>query len=73
MGSYLLERYPGGRIIYDVRAAWAVSDIIEAAGGIPLMERVGHAFMKARMVKEGAIFGGEVTGHYYFKDFFTRK
>ena len=71
MGSYLLERHPGGRIIYDVRASWAVSDIIEAAGGIPLMERVGHAFMKARMVQEGAIFGGEVTGHYYFKDFFN--
>ena len=71
MGSYLLERYPGGRIIYDVRASWAVPNIIEAAGGIPLMERVGHAFMKARMVREGAIFGGEVTGHYYFKDFFS--
>ena len=71
MGSYLLERYPGGRIIYDVRASWAVSDIIQAAGGTPLMERVGHAFMKARMVEEDAIFGGEVTGHYYFKDFFS--
>jgi hypothetical protein len=50
--------------------SWAVPDLITAAGGTPLMERVGHAFIKARMDKEGAVFAGEVTGHYYFKDFF---
>ena len=71
MGSYLLERYPGASIIHDVRASWAVADIIREGGGTPLMERVGHAFMKARMVQEGAVFGGEVTGHYYFRDFFN--
>jgi phosphomannomutase len=71
MGGYLLERHPGARIVYDVRASWAVPDTIRAAGGTALMERVGHAFMKARMVEEDALFGGEVTGHYYFKDFFS--
>ena len=71
LGEYLLERYPGSAIIYDVRASWAVADRIEAAGGSAHMERVGHAFIKARMVREKAVFGGEVTGHYYFKDFFS--
>lgn len=70
LGSYLLERYPGAKVLYDVRASWAVPDRIRAAGGIPLMERVGHAFIKARMAQEEAIFAGEVSGHYYFKDFF---
>ncbi len=70
MGGYMLERYPGARIIYDVRASWAVPDLIQAAGGTPLMERVGHAFIKRRMADEDAVFAGEVTGHYYFRDFF---
>jgi phosphomannomutase len=70
MGSYLLEKHPGARIIYDVRASWAVPELITAAGGTPLMERVGHAFIKRRMADEQALFAGEVTGHYYFKDFF---
>jgi phosphomannomutase len=70
MGQYLLERYPGAKILYDVRASWAVPDLITAKGGTPLMERVGHAFIKRRMASEDAVFAGEVTGHYYFKDFF---
>jgi phosphomannomutase len=70
MGEYLLEKSPGEKIIYDVRASWAVPDRIRAAGGIPLMERVGHAFIKRRMADENALFAGEVTGHYYFRDFF---
>jgi phosphomannomutase len=70
MGSYLLEKYPGSKVLYDVRASWAVPDLIRAAGGTPLVERVGHAFIKARMDQEEAIFAGEVSGHYYFKDFF---
>lgn len=70
MGQYFLEKYPGSKIIYDVRASWAVPDLITAAGGTPLMERVGHAFIKQRMAQEKAVFAGEVTGHYYFKDFF---
>ncbi len=70
LGSYLLEKYPGSKVLYDVRASWAVPDLIRAAGGTPLVERVGHAFIKARMAQEEAIFAGEVSGHYYFKDFF---
>ncbi|MEW6750977.1 MAG: phosphomannomutase/phosphoglucomutase [Candidatus Latescibacterota bacterium] len=71
MGEYLLERYPGGTVIHDVRASWAVPDLIRASGGVPLVERVGHAFIKPRMIREGAVFGGEVTGHYYFRDFYN--
>lgn len=70
LSAYLLEKHPGEKIIYDVRASWAVPDAIRAAGGIPLMERVGHAFIKRRMAEEGALFAGEVSGHYYFRDFF---
>lgn len=70
MGRHYLEKYPGSKIVYDVRASWAVPDLIVAAGGTPLMERVGHAFIKRRMAAEAAVYGGEVTGHYYFKDFF---
>lgn len=70
MGQYMLERYPAAKILYDVRASWAVPDLISAKGGTPLMERVGHAFIKRRMAGEDAVFAGEVTGHYYFKDFF---
>ena len=70
MGRYMLERYPGAKILYDVRASWAVPDLIRAHGGTPLMERVGHAFIKRRMAAEDAVFAGEVTGHYYFKDFY---
>jgi phosphomannomutase len=65
----ILEKEPGAKIIYDVRASWAVPETIERAGGIPLMNRVGHAFIKHRMREEDAAFGGEVSGHYYFRDF----
>src|ERR687891_1753280 len=65
----ILEKEPGAKIIYDVRASWAVPETIERAGGIPLMNRVGHAFIKLRMREEGAVFAGEVSGHYYFRDF----
>jgi phosphomannomutase len=65
----VLEKEPGAKIIYDVRASWAVPEMIERAGGIPLMNRVGHAFIKHRMREEHAAFGGEVSGHYYFRDF----
>jgi phosphomannomutase len=65
----MLAREPGGKVIYDVRASWAVPRTIEAAGGVPLMNRVGHAFIKHRMRKEDAVFAGEVSAHYYFRDF----
>jgi phosphomannomutase len=57
-------------ILYDVRASRAVPDTVRAAGGVPYMNRVGHAFFKKRMRKEGSLFGGEVSGHYYFRDFY---
>jgi phosphomannomutase len=65
----ILGREPGGKVIYDVRASWAVPEAIRAAGGVPLINRVGHAFIKQRMREEHAVFGGEVSGHYYFRDF----
>ncbi|HVP75103.1 MAG TPA: phosphomannomutase/phosphoglucomutase [Gaiellaceae bacterium] len=65
----VLAKEPGARIIYDVRASWAVPDTIERAGGVALVNRVGHAYIKLRMRKEGAAFAGEVSGHYYFRDF----
>jgi len=69
LAESVLEREPGAKIIYDVRASWAVPETIERAGGVPLVNRVGHAFIKHRMRKEGAAFGGEVSGHYYFREF----
>jgi phosphomannomutase len=69
LAESVLEKEPGGKVIYDVRASWAVPKTILAAGGIPLVNRVGHAFIKHRMRKEGAIFAGEVSAHYYFRDF----
>ena len=69
LAESVLEKSPGGKIIYDVRASWAVPETIEGAGGTPLINRVGHAFIKHRMREEGAVFGGEVSGHYYFRDF----
>ena len=65
----MLEKEPGAKVIYDVRASWAVPRAIEEAGGIPLMNRVGHAFIKERMRNEDALFAGEVSAHYYFRDF----
>jgi phosphomannomutase len=65
----VLAKEPGAKIIYDVRASWAVPETIERAGGIPLVNRVGHAYIKHRMRKDGAAFGGEVSGHYYFREF----
>ncbi len=69
LAGSVLAKEPGAKIIYDVRASWAVPETIEAAGGVPLVNRVGHAFIKHRMRKEDAAFGGEVSGHYYFRDF----
>jgi phosphomannomutase len=70
LAESMLEKNAGAKIIYDVRASWAVPETIERAGGIPLVNRVGHAFIKQRMREEDAAFAGEVSGHYYFRDFF---
>jgi phosphomannomutase len=66
----MLVRHPGATIVYDLRASWAVRDTIEQAGGTALENRVGHAFIKARIRKEEAVFAGEVSGHSYFRDFY---
>ena len=71
LAEHLLAKAGGGAsILYDVRASWAVPRTVEAAGGRAFPNRVGHAFFKRRMRDEGAIFGGEVSGHFYFHDFF---
>jgi phosphomannomutase len=70
LADSLLRKHPGAAILYDVRASWAVPDTVRAAGGIPHVNRVGHAFFKTRMREEGSLFGGEVSGHYYFRDFY---
>jgi phosphomannomutase len=69
LAESVLAKEPGGKVIYDLRASWAVPETVERAGGVPLINRVGHAFIKHRMRQEGAVFGGEVSGHYYFRDF----
>ncbi len=67
--AFLLKQ-PGATVIYDLRASYAVRDTAARYGGRALMNRVGHAFFKRRMREENAVFGGEVTGHYYFRDNF---
>jgi phosphomannomutase len=69
LAQSILEKEPGGKVIYDVRASWAVPETILRAGGTPLVNRVGHAYIKHRMRQEHAVFGGEVSAHYYFRDF----
>jgi len=70
LAESMLAKNPGATILYDVRASRAVADTVQRAGGTALMNRVGHAFFKTRMRDEGAVFGGEVSGHYYFHDFY---
>ena len=69
LAEAVLEKEPGAKVIYDVRASRAVPETIERAGGVALVNRVGHAFIKHRMRKENALFAGEVSAHYYFRDF----
>ena len=68
LGEAYCRREQGAKIVYDVRASRAVGDRVRAAGGTPLMNRVGHAFIKKRMREENAVFGGEVSGHFYFRE-----
>ena len=70
LAEAFLRKHPGAKIVYDVRASNVVKDTAQACGGSALMNRVGHAFFKDRMRKENAVFGGEVTGHYYFRNNF---
>jgi phosphomannomutase len=70
LADSILRKNPGAAILYDVRASRAVPHIVEADGGTAYVNRVGHAFFKTRMRELGAAFGGEVSGHYYFHDFY---
>jgi phosphomannomutase len=67
----LLARRAGAAVVYDLRSSWVVKEEIERAGGIALRDRVGHSFIKATMRKHGALFGGELSGHFYFQENFT--
>ena len=66
----MLERHPGAAIVYDIRSSWATREAIVAAGGRPVRERVGHSFMKATMRRLDSPFGGELAGHFYYRDNF---
>lgn len=70
VARYFLKRYPGAGIVYDLRASWAVRDWVTKLGGRPISERVGHSYIKRTMRADDAVFGGEVSGHYYFRDHF---
>jgi phosphomannomutase len=71
LAESILEKQPGADILYDVRASRAVPDLVARLGGTAHLNRVGHAFFKRRMRDEGGAFGGEVSGHYYFRDFYN--
>ena len=70
LAESMLSKHTGATILYDVRASRVVPDVVQRAGGLALINRVGHAFFKTRMRQEDAVFGGEVSGHYYFRDFY---
>lgn len=69
LGQAFLEKNPGSKIIYDPRLTWNTQDIVSTSGGIPIMSKTGHAFIKERMRHEDAIYGGEMSAHHYFRDF----
>jgi len=71
LAPVFLKRFPKTAIVYDLRSSWAVKEEIVKAGGIPVRDRVGHSFMKATMRQKGAMFGGELSGHFYFAENFT--
>ena len=69
LANALLARHPGGKIIHDPRLMWNTVEMVAAAGGIPVMSKTGHAFIKERMRAENAVYGGEMSAHHYFRDF----
>lgn len=70
LGRYFAQKHSGAKVIFDPRATWAVIDLVSSAKGSPVMNKAGHSFIKERMRAEDAVFGGEMSGHFYFKDFF---
>ena len=69
LGEAFLTHYPGAKIIHDPRLSWNTIDQVSAAGGIPVLCKTGHAFIKERMRAEDAVYGGEMSAHHYFRDF----
>ncbi|ALA81082.1 phosphomannomutase/phosphoglucomutase [Stenotrophomonas maltophilia] len=69
LATALLARQPGGKIIHDPRLTWNTIEQVQQAGGVPIMSKTGHAFIKERMRAEDAIYGGEMSAHHYFRDF----
>ncbi|NVK44490.1 MAG: phosphomannomutase CpsG [Oceanospirillaceae bacterium] len=69
LAEAFLQKQPGARIIHDPRLTWNTVDMVEAAGGVPVQSKTGHAFIKERMRQEDAIYGGEMSAHHYFRDF----
>ncbi len=65
----MLEKEPGAKILYDPRLTWNTEELVRGAGGVPIMTRTGHAFIKERMRQEDAIYGGEMSAHHYFRSF----
>jgi phosphomannomutase len=69
LAQALLARHPGGKIIHDPRLTWNTIEMVREAGGLPVLSKTGHAFIKERMRREEALYGGEMSGHHYFRDF----
>ena len=69
LAKQLLADFPGGKAIYDPRLTWNTIEMVEEAGGVALQHRSGHAFIKERMRREDAVYGGEMSAHHYFRDF----
>ena len=69
LAEAFLQKQPGAKIIHDPRLSWNTIDVVKEAGGIPVMSKTGHAFIKERMRAEDAIYGGEMSAHHYFRDF----
>lgn len=69
LATALLTAAPGGKVIHDPRLVWNTVEMVQEAGGVPVMSKTGHAFIKERMRAENAIYGGEMSAHHYFRDF----
>lgn len=69
LARQMLEKYPGSRIVYDPRLTWHTIEAVRKSGGIPVLSRTGHAYIKDKMRREDAVYGGEMSAHHYFRDF----
>jgi phosphomannomutase len=70
LGAYFAKKFPGAKVIHDPRLTWATERAVADAGGVPVVNKAGHSFIKERMRKEDAVFAGEMSGHFYFRDFY---